>query len=483
MRKLFYEDVLINKKFRNGKNIDWVNSVGKTVHFIYDDIEDDIIIVDYDKMKSIVTYTYHNITYKQTSTALKNCQLSKMLFNEFKYNIGDILNSEDKAQSIQITNRQILDNGRQRVKIYKYKCLNCGFEGEKTELALETTWCPCCCSSPKVIIEGINDITTTAPWMIPYFQGGYEEAKLYSYSSMKKIYPICPLCKRVKDKPITISQIYDTKSIGCSCGDGISYPNKVMHSILNQLNIDFISEYKVDWLNLYRYDFCIPNLMLFIEMDGGLGHGKNIFNLSKLSLSEQEIEERRVETLEKDIYKDAIAIEHGYKIIRIDSEKSDIGYIKERVLNSELTLYFDLSVVDWKMCDEYALKNIIKEVCDYYKNNTDASYEYVANKFHISKCTVGRYLKRGLKVDWITEFEYKNILKNNKSHKTTYVYDLNFNLLGEFFSAWELVRRSKDIFGIQFSSGGITNAVKNHTKYYDKYYVSYSNLSNEGIKN
>ena len=84
----------------NGNTINWISSIGKCVHFCYDDIEDDIIIVDYDKNQSIVTYAYHDIIYKQTSTALKNCQLGKMLFNNFKYNIGDIINNKDGDQSI-----------------------------------------------------------------------------------------------------------------------------------------------------------------------------------------------------------------------------------------------------------------------------------------------------------------------------------------------------------------------------------------------
>lgn len=479
MRKLFYEGVLDTSN--NGKIINWVDSIGRTVHFIYDDIEDDITMVDYDKKKSIVTYAYHNITYSQYSTALKNCQLSKMLFNEFKYNVDDILSNKDKTQSIQITDREIIDNGRQRLKIYKYKCMNCGFKGEKSESDLQVTWCPCCCSSPKVVIKGINDIPTIAPWMVSYFQGGYEEARLYNCSSSKKIYPICPLCGKVKENPIAIHQIYNTKSIGCICGDGISYPNKVMHSILSQLNIDFISEYTEDWLGLSRFDFCIPHLMVLIEMDGNLGHGKNIFNASKMTKCE--VENERLASLNKDNFKDSIALEHGYKVIRISSSISEIDYIKENVLNSELSEYLDLSNIDWKMSDEFALKNLVKETCSYYKQHMNKSYEFVANKFHISKCTVGRYLKRGLKVSWITDLEYKNILKNNKKHRETYVYDLNFNLLNKFTSASELVKNSKEIFGVQFSSGGITKAVKNHTKYYDKYYISYSDLSSEEIKN
>ena len=475
LRKLFYEGILTNNKFQNSNNIDWINSIGKSVHFIYDETERDITIIDYDKIKSIVTYTYHNITYKQTSTSLKKCELSKMLFNEFKYKYGDILSGKYKNQKIKITDRRIVKTKKQRYKIYNFQCLNCNFEGEKREEEIEVTWCPCCCSSPKIVTEEINDIPTIAPWMVNYFQGGYKEAKLYTCNSSKKIKPICPICGRIKEKEITISQIYNTKSIGCVCGDGISYPNKVMRSILQQLNIEYIPEYQSNWLGLSRFDFCIQESMIFIEMDGSLGHGKNIFYSSKST--NEEIKMKKEASLNKDLRKDELAIRHGYKVIRINADVSEINYIKNNILNSEFVKYFDLSIINWEECDRYALKSIIKEVCDYYRQNINKSYECVANKFHLSKCTVGRYLKKGLNVGWITNQEYNNILKNNKKHNTTYVYDLNFNLLHKFSSASELVKASKEIFGIQFSSGGITKAVKNHTKYYSQYYISYSELS------
>lgn len=477
MRKLFYENVLTNDKFRNGNCIDWVHSVGKSVHFVYDDIEGDILITGYDKETSLVTYIYRHITYTQASTELKKCKLKKMFFNEFKYQIGDVLSGEYKNQRIKITDRKFIETEKQRYKVYKFQCLNCGFNGEKKESELENNWCPCCCSSPKITVEGINDIPTQAPWMVDYFQGGYEEAKLYTCNSAKRIQPICPLCGRIKEKAIQICQIYNTKSIGCICGDGISYPNKIMHSVLKQLGIEYKSEYQPDWLGSNRFDFYVPNLMLLIEMDGALGHGKNVFDSYKLT--NEEIECKKIKSLNRDEYKDVLAIKHGYQVIRINSDISEIDYIKQNILNSNLNKYFDLSIIDWKMCDQDALKNVVKIICDYYKQHIDKSYEYVANKFYLSKCTVGRYLKRGLKVGWITKQEYDRILRNNKKHNSTYVYDLSYNLLGSFSSASELIQVSKDKFGIQFSSGGVTNAVKNHTKYYNKYYISYSNLISE----
>ena len=477
MRKLFYENLLINSNYKNGRCIKWSDSVGKTIKFIYDDIEGYIVITNYDSKTSYVTYNYNNQSYTQTTTSLKKCQLGKMLFNCFKYNVGDVLHSDD-GKCIQILSHNFETyKNKQRIKNYIYKCLNCGFEGKKTESELEKTWCPCCCKSPVLVVEGINDIPTTDPWMIPYFQGGYIEAKQYTHSSAKKIYPFCPLCKKIKKKAIAISQIYTTKSIGCNCGDGISYPNKFMYNILVQLNVEFETEYSPNWIKPKRYDFYIPSMNIIIEIDGGLGHGKGIFQKSKLT--NEELNEKQKESLKIDDIKNDIASLHGIILIRIDASKSQIDYLKQSILNSDLCKYLNFENIDWFACDKYATKNIIKELCDFYKNNLFMSYQDTSKKFHISKCTIGRYLKKGFQCDWLTQEEYNTIINNNNNQKITYVYDLKFKLLNKFNSATELIKLSKDLYGIQFTSSGITYATKEKSKYHNKFYISYSSINSK----
>jgi hypothetical protein len=79
--------------------------------------------------------------------------------------------------------------------------------------------------------------------MIKYFQGGYDEAKLYTVGSHKEFYPICPDCNRVKNKPMMIKTLYRTNSIGCICSDKLSYPEKFIFELLKQLDIDYIYQY------------------------------------------------------------------------------------------------------------------------------------------------------------------------------------------------------------------------------------------------
>jgi hypothetical protein len=76
-----------------------------------------------------------------------------------------------------------------------------------------------------VTVKGINDIKTTAPWMVKYFYNE-KEAEAYTKSSRNKIKIKCPDCGRTKDNKVSISSIYYKKSISCICSDKTSYPEK-----------------------------------------------------------------------------------------------------------------------------------------------------------------------------------------------------------------------------------------------------------------
>ena len=59
MRKVFIEN-LPRKQGRGREEIDWPNSIGYKVDFIYDDIEDTLEIIDYIKENTCVILTYKN---------------------------------------------------------------------------------------------------------------------------------------------------------------------------------------------------------------------------------------------------------------------------------------------------------------------------------------------------------------------------------------------------------------------------------------
>ena len=285
----------------------------------------------------------------------------------WRYNIGQRLieynTNGSLKKDITIIDRKIIKKSQktkneslfsQNIKYYKYKCNICGFDcGEhyRNQKYNKELWiieaqliigcgCGVCCNSPQTVVEGINDIPTTAPWMVKYFQGGYDEAKLYNKSSGKKIYPVCPDCGRVKDKKISINTLYSSHSISCYCSDCIPYGEKIMSEILNQLRLNFqtqLTKSTFKWCNKYRYDF-------YFEYKGeqyicevhGMQHYEENTNF-KMSLKEVQ---------ENDRLKKELALNNGVKegnYIVIDCRKSELDFIKQNILDSDLANIFDFS--------------------------------------------------------------------------------------------------------------------------------------------
>ena len=267
------------------------------------------------------------------------------------------------------------------------KCLKDGYIWDAIPRNLiDGHGCPMCAN--KIVLESVNDIPTTAPWMISYFQGGYDEAKLYTCKSGKKIYPKCPDCGRVKENPLAIKSIYSNHSIGCICSDKISYPNKFSYAFLNQLPVvNWQPEFSPDWAGRYRYDnyFEYNNYKYILEMDGELGHGNITWGAKEIDTI----------GIKRDIEKDKLAKNHDIEVIRIDCKKSEKDYISNNILNNNtLVSIIGDTFIDWDICDDFANKNILKEVCNYWNEN-DVDTLKIATFFNLGRGTITRYLKIG----------------------------------------------------------------------------------------
>ena len=94
MRKVFLENLPIKKQGKKNV-IDWKNSVGYKVHFIYDDIEGDIEIIDYisgnRKNKSKILLTYKNKELYIFPCHFRKSKIGSLLnkrTSDFKLEIG-----------------------------------------------------------------------------------------------------------------------------------------------------------------------------------------------------------------------------------------------------------------------------------------------------------------------------------------------------------------------------------------------------------
>lgn len=474
--KQIFLEVLPRKIYKGTECIDWINSVGYKVHFIYDDIEGDLEIIKYIKgVKNInprILIKYGKEQIEINVASLKSCPLGELLkknTSEFKYEIGTIFKSDKK--DLIIINREYrkanrLDKKLENRKWYQYHCYKCGAELWVDENGLKSIQCGCCSGNHKVV-EGINDIPTTAPWMIPYFQGGYDEAKLYSKGSNKKIYPICPDCGRIKNSLVTINSIYMTKSVGCLCKDGHSYPEKTMFDFLNQLlNNNFIWQYSKtneNWVNKYQYDFYFEyNSEKYIVETHGEQHYTGGFEKIKSNRYVRTLKEEQ----ENDRLKKELALDNGIKednYIVVDCRKSELEFIKQNILNSKLAKVFDMNIINWIQIGEFACSNLAKIACKYKNDNSNLTTTQIGEIMKLDGGTISRYLKTGNELNWCN-YNVEDEMSKLHSRLNKYGYPVeifkNGVSLGTFLTGAELERQSEKLFGVRLHAWNILAVCK-----------------------
>ena len=474
---MFYNS--LPKWSKNGKakegTINWTESIGCKVKFIYDDIKGEVEIIDYKAKTHMLYIKYLNKKpYKIKTDNFQKCQIGELLnkrTGDFIYNIGDRF--IDEKRDITIIDKKYIKDENQNKKYYRYHCNICNYnEGWMTESNI-TTKIGCSCCNGKTIVPGINDIPTTAPFMVQYFQGGYDEAKLYTKSSSHKIYPICPECGRIKTKKIEIYNIYMNHSIGCGCSDGQSYPFKILFNIFEQLKINFISEYAPKWIKPKRYDFYfkLNNKKYIVEMDGGLGHGNN--NI----LNGQTKEESKA----IDDYKDELAKEHNIEVIRIDCDYGNnerLEYIKNNILSSKLVNILFLNNISWMECEKFALSNLIKKACEIKRDNPNMTTTEIGTIMNLNRTTINNYLKKGLKIwNWCNynpkEELIKSIANNGKKNGKPIEVFKDGKLLGVYPSACYVQDISEKEFGVKIFNGNISKVCNGERKHSQGYVFKY----------
>lgn len=256
-----------------------------------------------------------------------------------------------------------------------------------------------------VFIDLKQNIIDIAPWMIPYFQGGYHEASRYAIGSSKRVFFQCPDCGTVKSKTKRICDLHKNRSIGCACKDNKSYPEKFMKNLLVQLNLEHIWGFTASWLKGYKgsrysaiFDFYLPEYSLVIEMDGELGHGKKTWR------KHDDISD----TLYKDQWKDAQANAQGISVVRINADHSTVEYLQPQIQNA-LSSVFDLSNVNWCLCGELAVKNVVKVICQHYEQDKSIGVIALSRHFGMDKTTIRKYLVTGRKFGWCTYDEAESL--------------------------------------------------------------------------
>jgi len=299
----------------------------------------------------------------------------------------------------------------------KVKCLNC--IGEWSPIAyslIENRGCPYC-ANQKILI-GFNDMWTTNPKLAKLLADPKDGYK-YTQHSEKRVDWKCNCCGNIiKNKKISD---YCSKGLSCSkCSDGVSYPNKFGFTFFEQIknlsNIkDFETEKTFNWL-MYKFKRKLRNGFLDfyfelnskeygIEMDGGF-HTKD----NKMTGRTKE------ESKFIDDEKDRLCKEYDIKIIRIDCDKSELQYIKNSIMNSELPtlLNFKEKDIDWLKCHEFACSSLVKVICDHWDSGIKNINEII-KLTKLSRDTIRKYLKQGSILNWCDYNAENERIKNLKN--------------------------------------------------------------------
>jgi hypothetical protein len=272
-------------------------------------------------------------------------------------------------------------------------------------------------------------------------------------SSAKKLKFKCPNCNYVDSK--CISNVV-SQGFSCNrCSDGISYPEKFVTCLLNQLKVEYEREKVFSWSNFPQqgqgcvtgrriYDFFLPDYNCIIETHGEQ-HYRETFSSFK-SIRTKTLEDQ----IDNDKFKQQLAKDNGIKnYIVIDCYKSEKDYIKESIENSLIAQLFDLNIVNWVECDAWAVKSMVKEVCEYWEKN-DVSLNEVAEHFKIKRGTLWRYLSKGAELNWC---DYVPI-KGGANKKSVVQLTLN----GEFIKEWSSARSAA--IELEINLTGVTDVIK-----------------------
>lgn len=528
---------------------DWANSIGCIIPFTSDIINGNLVIERHlPKAKNgnshiILSYNNKNLS-EITINCLKQGRLGGILKDYlpyWKFKINDRI--LDDKRDITIIDRKVIDG----IKKYKILCNKCTFDsGEHFSIVnnifMNEYWilesqlkngsgCPCCSVAPKIVVKGINDISTTDPWMVEYFKDK-EKACMYTCWSSKKEEMICKDCG--KEKRHKISDLKKCGYMSCECNDNISMPNKIAYySIKDIKNItNYQREYSPKWLKPYRYDnyFEYNHKQYVIEMDGAVGHGHNKYK----SL------EPDVDGLVRDNIKDERSKNHNVIVYRVDCTSGDNHIIFNNLFSTLKEIMTDELILNEYEILRNSTKNIIKEVCDYYMN-VNNSFKIISKRFHINVGTVGRYLEQGREFGWCTyikQSDQKIINKNiaidlyNKNmsikkiseklnlhydtirnyileaskdglcnynpeyeskigrelgiqhmvesiSKRVFVYDCDYNYISTYKSVMDLERNSLNDLGTELKSRCVGRVCLGQRKHYKGYIFSYKPLNHE----
>ena len=343
-------------------------------------------------------------------------------------------------------------------KIFKWECFRCGnnYTMRVKDRTMQKRNCPYC---RKRRVNETNCIWSTHPEIASLLKDKKEGYKIHIGSEVK-ITLVCPDCNFESTRR---AKTLKYKSFNCTnCSDRVSYPEKFMSNVLDQLSINYIKHKKFDWSNDKIYDFYIPSFNVIIETHGGQHSGKGFGNLGGRTLEEEK---------ENDLYKEKLAKYNGIEnYFSVDCKYSNRNYISESLINGSIADKFDFSNVNWNKSDEYASSSFLKKACDLWEEGYKT--HEIAYKQKLTRSTVIRYLKRGKEIGLCSydpkEEQRKSALKSSRIHADiSKKRVLQFTLQNNFIREWDSLTSIQNELG--FHKGNVSRVCRSAQKYKTAY--------------
>lgn len=267
----------------------------------------------------------------------------------------------------------------------------------------------------------------------------------YLYSSKISLDFKCPICGYINQSYPSLIINKFGKFVCKRCGDGFSYPEKFLLSFFEQNKVNYqyqISSKTYSWCGKYRYDFYLPDYNWLIEVQGMQHY-------------------RYEDVIQNDILKKENAIPYVTKYIELDARYSNLDYIKQSILNSDLNIFDQSS--DWEACGKYASKSLLQTICNEWNNCYDV-IQYIADNHKIHIYTVLKYLKNGNEYGLINfnYNEYLDYVKRKQYDKSSSSLCKNIICIetGEEFSS---IKDAQNKFGKQ-KSKQISKVINGHAE-------------------
>ena len=432
----------------NGK-IDWKKSIGLNLYYKIEgtNFAGIIKLVDVDG-KNLLISIDNKPKIKIGKESLRKGNIAKQLGIKakiFKFNVGDTINNQKIIEQIIIQHNTVSTNGKKVTSNENGYVVECSIDHYKYEILekslIRGRGCSIC--GKNKVVPGINDIATTNPKLAEWFVDKSLTFKL-SKDTNQQVELKCPICGRLF---VGIPNHFKKGYPSCVCQkSSLSYPEKLFSSILTQLNIDYISQFgksTFQWCKSYRYDFYfeIDNNKYIVELDGGLGHGKKSYNYDSSYIDD---------SIKRDREKDALALEHGIKLIRINVDYPDVRYrfqfIYNSIISSKLSNILDFNKIDLQKCEIDAENSLIVIIGKMWDEDHLTQSE-IKQKLQIGETTVSSYLKKGKELG----------LNNYIPHSRKYVPDHIKKIIKVQNSNNEIICVHKGISDFQRNSKSLIN--------------------------